>query len=152
MDFGNHLKQLRKKLNLSQKNVADELHLTRQAISQWENNKTYPDVEKLYQLSQLYQCDLEELLSESKGDSRTSAKLSSQLNMNLFVVLGMILQGFIALVGMLTIPLFVWQFKQKNKLNKAIIILCSIVFLYNAVVTLSLILDVTNWGTTSISN
>lgn len=42
--------------------VAKKLGVTRQAVSQWEHNITYPDIENLVKLSQIFHCDINELL------------------------------------------------------------------------------------------
>ena len=43
MSFGEQILSRRKELGLTQQNVANELHITRQTLSKWENNKSYPD-------------------------------------------------------------------------------------------------------------
>lgn len=47
-DIGSVLKRYRKENQYTQKNVARELNISRQAISAWENNQSYPDIENLY--------------------------------------------------------------------------------------------------------
>lgn len=47
MQLETKLKTLRKNANLSQIRVAKELGISRQAISHWENNRNYPDIEKI---------------------------------------------------------------------------------------------------------
>lgn len=47
MNFGKNLKRLRKERNLSQEQLSEMLNVSRQAISKWESNKTYPDIAKL---------------------------------------------------------------------------------------------------------
>lgn len=53
-DIGSVLKRYRKENQYTQENVARELNISRQAISAWENNQSYPDIENLVLLSQLY--------------------------------------------------------------------------------------------------
>ena len=48
------LQELRKKNNLSQAEVAEHLHVSRQAISQWENGKASPDIENIKKICKLY--------------------------------------------------------------------------------------------------
>lgn len=54
MKLGEKLKLARERAKLTQQNVADQLHVTRAAISNWETNRSKPDIELLTQLSQLY--------------------------------------------------------------------------------------------------
>lgn len=50
MAFGNHLQQLRREANLSQEKLAEQLHITRQAVSKWESNQALPDVDTCLRL------------------------------------------------------------------------------------------------------
>ncbi len=61
MELDKRLKVARKNAGLSQNEVAEKLHISRQAISQWENGRSYPDLDNLTLLSQLYQVDIYEL-------------------------------------------------------------------------------------------
>ncbi len=65
MNLGNRIKEEREKLNLSQDELADKMDITRQAISKWETGKSYPDIEKILKLSNLFNLSLDELV---KGD------------------------------------------------------------------------------------
>ncbi|GAD17275.1 helix-turn-helix transcriptional regulator [Lentilactobacillus otakiensis] len=57
-----NLKKIRNRREVSQMTVAKKLGVTRQAVSQWEHNITYPDIENLVKLSQIFHCDINELL------------------------------------------------------------------------------------------
>lgn len=52
-------------MNLSQEELAEKVYVTRQTISNWENNKNYPDVHSLLLLSSLFNISLDQLI---KGD------------------------------------------------------------------------------------
>ena len=56
------LRQLRTKNNLSQDALAEKLHVTRQAISRWENGETQPNTETLKSLSKLFDVSIKTLL------------------------------------------------------------------------------------------
>ena len=62
MRIGEKLKEERERQGLSQKDVADSLHVARQSVSKWETDQSYPDVENLMALGQLYHVSLDELL------------------------------------------------------------------------------------------
>ncbi|MDT2735554.1 helix-turn-helix transcriptional regulator [Enterococcus pseudoavium] len=67
MDVGQRLKMRRNELKLTQDYVAEKLGITRQTISNWENGRSYPDIERIIRLSELYELSLDELL---KGDQK----------------------------------------------------------------------------------
>lgn len=66
MEIGRKLKDARAKSNLTQEQVAEKLFVSRQTISNWENEKTYPDIISVIELSNLYSISLDELLKEDK--------------------------------------------------------------------------------------
>ncbi len=53
MDFSKNLQQLRKKANLSQEDLADKLHLSRQAVSKWEIGQSTPDLDTCIKLCEI---------------------------------------------------------------------------------------------------
>ena len=67
MDIGMKLKEARLGAKLSQEQAAERLFVSRQTISNWENEKTYPDIVSVIKLSDLYSISLDELL---KGDTK----------------------------------------------------------------------------------
>lgn len=66
MSFGEQIKSQREQLALTQQAVADNLHITRQTLSKWENNKSYPDLKMLLALSNLYHVSVDSLLRENE--------------------------------------------------------------------------------------
>ena len=67
MKFGDRLKNARTEINLTQEQVANDFFITRQTISSWENEKTYPDIASLIKLSDYYHISLDTLLKEDSG-------------------------------------------------------------------------------------
>ncbi len=67
MKFGDRLKNARTEMNLTQEQVANDFFITRQTISSWENEKTYPDIASLIKLSDYYHISLDTLLKEDSG-------------------------------------------------------------------------------------
>lgn len=65
MELARQLKSRREERGLSQDEVAKAIFVSRQTISNWETDKTYPDVQSLLLLSQLFDVSLDELV---KGD------------------------------------------------------------------------------------
>lgn len=65
MELSNQIKKYRNELKLSQEELADKVYVTRQTISNWENDKSYPDINSLLLLSSLFEISLDQLI---KGD------------------------------------------------------------------------------------
>ena len=62
MNFGENFKNIRKQCGLSQLEVADKLQIKQSSVSDWENDVSRPDYEKLIALAELYDVTLYELL------------------------------------------------------------------------------------------
>lgn len=77
MKIGVKLKEARLQAGLTQENVADEIQVTRQTISNWENEKSYPDIVSVIKLSTLYNISLDKLL---KGDEEMIEHLEKSTN------------------------------------------------------------------------
>lgn len=67
MEIGKKLKEARLGAKLTQEQAAERLFVSRQTISNWENEKSYPDIVSVIKLSDLYSISLDELL---KGDDK----------------------------------------------------------------------------------
>ena len=67
MDFGEQIKRIRQQENLTQEQFAERLNVSRQAVSNWENNKNLPDIGMLIRMSDVFQISLDQLI---KGDSQ----------------------------------------------------------------------------------
>ena len=70
MSLGEQLKTTRVK-GFSQEDVAKKIGVTRQAIYRWENNKSYPDIDNLILLSEMYNVTLDALI---KGNQNMKEK------------------------------------------------------------------------------
>ena len=66
MEFCEVFTDLRKKAGYSQNQVADELHVTRQAVSRWERGETIPEPETLLALSRLFRVSVNTLLGSPR--------------------------------------------------------------------------------------
>lgn len=62
-----NLKRLREEKGLTQSELADELSVTPQSVSRWEKGLAYPDIEKLPQLSKLFDVSIDELMGNGKS-------------------------------------------------------------------------------------
>ena len=61
MQVGNQIKKYRDQLHLSQEQLAEKIYVTRQTISNWETNKSYPDIHSLVLLSQIFNVSIDQL-------------------------------------------------------------------------------------------
>ncbi|NMS90714.1 helix-turn-helix transcriptional regulator [Clostridioides difficile] len=82
LNFGENLKRLRKERNLSQEQLSEMLNVSRQAISKWESNKTYPDIENLMLLRNIFNITLDNLLLDENKDKIESMIELSKLPTN----------------------------------------------------------------------
>ena len=64
MKIGNSIQMIRKENNLSQEEFGKLFHVTRQTISNWENEKSYPDLQTLIAISEHFEISLDKLLKE----------------------------------------------------------------------------------------
>ncbi len=62
MEFGEHLKMLREKRNISREQIAEYLNITYSSISKYETNERFPDKENLIKLSQYFNVSIDYLL------------------------------------------------------------------------------------------
>ncbi|QNM04837.1 helix-turn-helix transcriptional regulator [Qiania dongpingensis] len=77
MEIGKKLKDARVRSGLTQENAAEKINVSRQTISNWENEKSYPDIISVIKLSDLYSISLDGLL---KGDSKMIQHLEESTN------------------------------------------------------------------------
>ncbi|MFR6512679.1 MAG: helix-turn-helix domain-containing protein [Ruminococcus sp.] len=77
MEIGQKLKDARVHSGLTQEVVAEIINVSRQTISNWENEKSYPDIISVIELSNLYCISLDDLL---KGDSKMIEHLEESTN------------------------------------------------------------------------
>lgn len=67
MEIGTKLRNARNNAELTQEEIAEKIGVSRQTISNWENNKSYPDIISVIKLSDLYSISLDALLKEDEN-------------------------------------------------------------------------------------
>lgn len=110
MDISNQIKTRREAMGLSQEQLAEKLYVSRQTISNWERDKTYPDVQSLLMLSILFDTSIDTLV---KGDvtvmeevvERDRKRMGTRM-MRLAVLMLLLLAAAFALI---LSPAFVWM-------------------------------------------
>lgn len=76
MDLGTKIKVQREKKNWSQQELADQIHISRQSISKWEQNKAIPSITNIVMMSNLFNISLDELM---KDDEILVKKMDAQM-------------------------------------------------------------------------
>lgn len=66
MSIGEKLKNARTERNLTQEEVAEKIGVSRQTVSNWENEKALPEISSIINLSEIYNISLDELLKGNK--------------------------------------------------------------------------------------
>ena len=77
MTLGQKIKKLRTEKGLTQKDLADDIHVTFQTVSKWENDENEPDVSTIRELAKLFGCTLDYLLSEEE-EIKTNIKENNE--------------------------------------------------------------------------
>ena len=68
MNFGENLKKLRKRKNISQEELANKVCVSRQSVSKWECGESYPTMENILALCSIFHCKVNDLVYENLGD------------------------------------------------------------------------------------
>ena len=72
MEISKCIKDARQKNNISQESLAEQLGVSRQTISSWENGKSYPDIVSIIKISDIFDISLDELLKDYKVLTKTN--------------------------------------------------------------------------------
>ena len=105
MEIGKKLKDARMRSGFTQESVAEKVNVSRQTISNWENEKSYPDTISVIELSNLYSISLDELL---KGDEKMMEHLEESTNVvkSTRKLIGVILLNIITVILLITLSMF----------------------------------------------
>ena len=105
MEIGKKLKDARMRSGFTQESVAEKVNVSRQTISNWENEKSYPDIISVIELSNLYSISLDELL---KGDEKMMEHLEESTNAvkSTRKLIGAILLNIITVILLITLSMF----------------------------------------------
>ncbi|MBD5518575.1 MAG: helix-turn-helix transcriptional regulator [Lachnospiraceae bacterium] len=108
MSLGQNLQFLRKRDNITQEQLAETLEVSRQSVSKWESDTSYPEMDKLLQLANLFHCNLDDLVQKDVSTQYVEDKCNYDQFMNQFskritLGVGLILSG-------MTLPLLLMIF------------------------------------------
>ena len=106
MEIGKKLKNARVQSGMTQENVAEKINVSRQTISNWENEKSYPDIISVIELSNLYSISLDVLL---KGDEKMIEHLeeSTDVVKSNQKMIGAIIVNIIVVALLITLNMFI---------------------------------------------
>lgn len=102
MELGKQIKKYRNEKSLSQNTLAERVYVSRQTISNWENDKSYPDIKSLVLLSEVFEVSLDQLI---KGDVETMREQINQEDQRGFGRLSAIFAGLFLAILITPIPL-----------------------------------------------
>jgi len=97
MEFHEKLQELRKSRGLTQEELAEELYVSRTAISKWESGRGYPSIDSLKEISNYFSVTIDELLSSEKllsiaeKENKTNLRSMCDLLFGLLDVFAMVL-------------------------------------------------------------
>lgn len=105
MELGSQIKKYRSELQLSQEQLADRIYVSRQTISNWENEKSYPDVNSLVLLSEAFQTTIDDLI---KGDVERMKETIDEQEIRKLNDYGNILFLHFVILIVSAVPLVLW--------------------------------------------
>lgn len=103
MKIGENIKALRNQFSYSQESLAEKVYVSRQTISNWENGKSYPDLNSLILLAQTFQTTIDELV---KGDLKMMKETIKKIDIEQFNHLSLLYTGLFLATIVTPIPLF----------------------------------------------
>ncbi len=104
--IGKFIKNIREENNLTQKEFADRLGVTFQAVSKWENGKNIPDIAILKQISEEFHVNVDEILS----GKRNPVEPNENHKKNYIILIALI----ILLIGLLVVGIILLKNSQNN--------------------------------------
>jgi len=98
MKFEEKLMKLRKEKVLSQEELAEKLNVTRQTISKWELGQSKPDMDKLQEMSTLFEVPIENLVNDTMDIEKNSVETKKPRKSVLYIFVGLVVALIITLV------------------------------------------------------
>ena len=105
MELGKQIKMYRLENKLSQEELADRIYVSRQTISNWENDKNYPDINSLVLLSEVFKVSLDKII---KGDIDVMKDVIKKEEVDKMNRYGKIYIIMLIVTVVSAVPLFMW--------------------------------------------
>lgn len=125
MKFGDKLVELRKKNGYSQEELAEKLGVSRQSVSKWESNNTYPETDKIVQIANIFDCSMDDLINDKVTDVESTLRKNKN---NIYNIWDSLLEfitktinmfskmnfatGFKCIIEMIILGFLLWLFGQ----------------------------------------
>ncbi len=107
MNFANNIKAIRKENNLSQEQLAEKLGVSRQSVSKWESGQSYPEMDKILLICNLFNCDIGELMNDNIKEINETKQSKTKINKTI--------EDFFDYITRLVEMFMAMTFKQKFK-------------------------------------
>ena len=132
MEIGKKLKDARMKSGFTQETVAEKINVSRQTISNWENEKSYPDIISVIALSDLYSISLDDLL---KGDRKMMEHLEECTNVvkSTQKLIGAIILNAVTVILLIALSMFLPDKSYYLLVVFCLVIMSSSVLLYQII-------------------
>ena len=120
-EIRNKIKKLRIAKNLTQQQLADELHVTKQAISKWEKGKSVPDITSVELIASFFGVSADYLINDNIALTQSETTIISTKRLN---KLNIVLTSILALmfVAVVALSIIVGILVGKNKPNDTVVI------------------------------
>ncbi len=108
-DIGNKIAYFRKKVNLSQKDLAKKLNVSNKLVSKWETGLSYPSIEYLNEISSILDVDIKYLISSNEYDEAAITNPSAQKKKGISKTTSYIIAGILSifvLLGVIALNIF----------------------------------------------
>lgn len=119
MKLNERIKKERNKLNMSQEQLAEQVFVSRVTISNWENAKTFPDIESLLLLSKIFATSIDSLVKEEEINMDLNERMYK------FGKLQSKYQSYVVLIFIIVIVATIFQ--NLNLMNYSMILMLSLI-------------------------
>lgn len=113
MKFSEKLENLRKSKGMSQEALAQKLNVTRQTVSKWELGQTTPEMDKLVEMSKIFNITVDELINESETTTNVNPIIEDQPIGNgktksnkMVIIIVVALIAVLIFIGIKILPIF----------------------------------------------
>lgn len=108
MSLGENLQFLRKRDNITQEQLAEALEVSRQSVSKWESDASYPEMDKLLQLADFFHCSLDDMIRQDVSSQYVEDKshydsFFDKFSKQVTLGIGLILFGITTMLFLMTI-------------------------------------------------
>lgn len=108
MSLGENLQFLRKRDNITQEQLAEAMEVSRQSVSKWESDASYPEMDKLLQLADFFHCNLDDMVKQDVSslyveDKNHYDSFFNKFSKQVTVGVGLILFGLTTMLFLMSV-------------------------------------------------